>query len=370
MASAYDDRAATYSSIGQYAKALADSNRAIELDPKMGLAHESRADAYLHLGQYENALADSAKAIELAPSDFLAYVVRSDTYMALGQYDKAVADATKAIELRPDLALAYDARAEAYSSLGQFEKAIADATKAIELDPKVAVTYAIRARSYNHLGQPDKALADATRAIELDPKLVVAYETRSIVSWKEFKATFPQGKVLSRDTGIRRPCGSNPYTFYDSSGSPFLYDGPKDQRLSALEPVVAIDMGTESLTAPYSVLEKEPVVHHTLGGQELVVFFKKGTASALDSDAIAEGRDAGSVGVFDPHVDGRKLTFRVADDEIVDDQTGSTWNLLGKAPSRPLVGKGLLPLVHRAAQFWFSWVVSRPDTILYKGNQN
>jgi hypothetical protein len=27
----------------------------------------------------------------------------------------------------------------------------------------------------------------------------------SIVSWKEFKTTFPQGKVLSRDTGSRRP---------------------------------------------------------------------------------------------------------------------------------------------------------------------
>jgi hypothetical protein len=189
----------------------------------------------------------------------------------------------------------------------------------------------------------------------------------SIVSWQEFKATFPQGKVLSRETGHRRPYGANPYTFYDSASDPFLYDGPDDGRLPALERVVAVDMGTESLTVPYSVLEKELIVHYTLAGQDLVVFFKKGTASTLDRPDIADGRDVGAVGVFDPYVDGKKLTFRFSGDGIVDDQTGSLWSLLGKAEAGPLGGKELRPLVHRAAQFWFSWVVFKPDTIIYRG---
>jgi hypothetical protein len=190
----------------------------------------------------------------------------------------------------------------------------------------------------------------------------------SIVPWKEFKTTFPQGKVLSKDTGRRRPYGSTPYTFYDSAGDdPFLYDGPKDRRLPALERVVAIDMGTESLTVPYSVLEKEPIVHYTLASRDLVVFFKKGTASTLDKPDIADGRDVGAVGVFDPVVAGKRLTFRLMDGRILDDQTGSTWNLLGKAEAGPLAGKELKPLVHRAAQFWFSWAVFKPDTIIYRG---
>ena len=69
-----------------------------------------------------------------------------------------------------------------------------------------------------------------------------------IVPWKEFKAAFPQGKVLSRDTGHRRPYGSNPYIFYDTS-NPFMYSGPTDRRLPAMERVVAVDMGKESLAA-------------------------------------------------------------------------------------------------------------------------
>jgi len=189
----------------------------------------------------------------------------------------------------------------------------------------------------------------------------------SIVSWREFKSTFPQGKVLSRETGHRRPYGSNPYTFYDSSSDPFLYGGPADRRLPALERVVAIDMGIQSLTVPYSVLEKEPIVHYTLAGRDLVVFFKKGTASTLDKPDVADGRDVGAVGVFAPTAEDKKLTFRLMDGRILDDQTGSTWNLLGKAETGPLAGKELRPLVYQAAQFWFSWAVFKPDTLIYRG---
>ena len=188
----------------------------------------------------------------------------------------------------------------------------------------------------------------------------------SIVSWKEFKSTFPQGKVLSQDTGFSRPYGRNPYLFYDTS-SPFLFYGPQDGRLPAIERVVGIEMGTESLAVPYSVLSNEPIIHLTLGGQPMVIFFKPGTASTLDSSDIAEGRDVGAVGVFDPKIDGQQLTFRREGDLIIDDQTGSTWNLLGKAESGPLAGKSLRPVLHRAAQFWFSWAVSKPDTQVYEG---
>jgi hypothetical protein len=188
----------------------------------------------------------------------------------------------------------------------------------------------------------------------------------SVVSWQEFKSAFPGGKVLSRNTGHRRPYGYNPYTYYDSFG-PFLFDGPDDSRLPAMERVVAIDQGEESLAVPYSVLEVEPIVHYTLAGQDLVIFYKKGTASALDREVTAEGRDVGSATVFDPHLEGSELTFRLEGERIVDDQSGSTWSLLGKAEAGPLAGKALRPLVHRAAQFWFSWVVFRPDTIVYEG---
>ena len=111
--------------------------------------------------------------------------------------------------------------------------------------------------------------------------------------------------------------------FYDSSNSPFLFSGPVDASLPALERVVAIEMGYESLAIPFSVLETEPVVHFTLGGQDLVVFFEKETASAVDDSLTTNGRDVGAVGVFNPHLKGQKLFFQMQDSEIVDMETGS-----------------------------------------------
>ena len=53
-----------------------------------------------------------------------------------------------------------------------------------------------------------------------------------IVSWKEFQAAYPDGKVLSRDTGYNRQYGQNPYVGYDDiNNSPFLFKGKTDGRL-------------------------------------------------------------------------------------------------------------------------------------------
>ena len=194
----------------------------------------------------------------------------------------------------------------------------------------------------------------------------------SLISWKEFRSAFPDGKVLSRDTGSKRPYGRTPYSYieYDFWGVPYLYDGPSvDERLPVMARVVAVIVGEESLTVPFRVLMDARIVHYTLAGQDLVVFYKEGTSSPLDAPFIAQGWDVGAATVYDPNLEGRKLTFRSQGDanEIVDEQTGSTWNLLGQAISGPLEGRALTPIPHRSSQLWFSWVVYKPDTILYTG---
>jgi hypothetical protein len=186
-----------------------------------------------------------------------------------------------------------------------------------------------------------------------------------LVSWSEFKASNPDGKVLSRDTGYSRSYGQNPYSGYDT-GSPFLYEGPTDDRLPAIERVATVSIGGEDVAFPFSALEEEPVVHYTIGGREIMVFYKPGTASALDSGSIAQGRDVGATGVFIPRAEGRTLTFHVADGDFKDRETGSTWNLLGEAIAGPLKGEKLDTVVH-ANHFWFSWAVFKPDTVVYQG---
>ena len=192
----------------------------------------------------------------------------------------------------------------------------------------------------------------------------------SIISWEDFKAANPDGKVLSRDTGFARAYGLNPYAGYDRADNPpFLFDGELDGRLLAKERVATVTIGDVDAAFPFSVLEKKRAVNYNVNGRDVAVFFKSGTTSALGDVSIRDSQDVGATGVFDPVLDGQKLTFRTdgdSGDSIVDNENGSVWNILGEALEGPLTGRVLTPIVH-ANHFWFAWAAFKPDTKIYMG---
>lgn len=187
-----------------------------------------------------------------------------------------------------------------------------------------------------------------------------------ILPWKTFHAAYPQGKVLSRNTGFPRSYGTNPYVGYDDvNSSPFLYTGPRDNRLRPMERVVTVSIGQEDVAYPFSALERVRVVNDTVGGVPIVVIFVKGVASALDRSSIADSRDIGTAAVFQRRLGGRTLAFRQRSGDVVDEQTGSMWSILGQGTTGPLRGKHLTPVVS-GQHFWFSWAVFKPKTRIYK----
>ncbi len=189
----------------------------------------------------------------------------------------------------------------------------------------------------------------------------------SIISFADFREAFPDGVVLSRETGFRRRYGTNPYAGYDTIGqNPFLFLGTPDGRLPAMARVVTVSYDDLDVAYPYSVISEIGAVNDTQGEHELVVFHTFGTTSALGDAVIADAEDVGATGVFDPYVNGERLTFTRQDGVFVDDQSGSTWNILGQAIDGPLTGEQLTPIVH-GDHFWFSWAAFKPDTIIYQG---
>ena len=189
----------------------------------------------------------------------------------------------------------------------------------------------------------------------------------SIVSWQDFRTSFPDGLVLSQDTGFSRPYGQNPYVGYDDiNSSPFLFRGELDGRLAAMERVVTVELGGETVAYPMRFLEDRPVVEDQVGGQKIVVFFKKGTVSALDMNSIANSRDVGSAAVFRPEVGSLSLTFVAQGDAFLDQETGSLWNIFGQAVSGELKGERLEPIVS-GNHFWFAWAAFKPETRIWEG---
>jgi hypothetical protein len=181
------------------------------------------------------------------------------------------------------------------------------------------------------------------------------------LSWSDFKRIHPGGDVLSRDTGAQRDYGSTPYVGYDRPDTePFLFDGETDDRLPPKERVVAIFTENETVVVPFSRLAREPVVQTEAGGRPVVVFYKRGVESPFDEPSITGSRDIGTAAAFDPRLDGRRLSFERRDGAFVDRETGSRWDIAGRAVAGELAGERLEPVRHDH-QFWFALAAFVPN---------
>ncbi len=190
-----------------------------------------------------------------------------------------------------------------------------------------------------------------------------------IVSLGQFAESFPNGLVMSRDTGFNAPYGQLPsaYVGYDTDNTPFLFKGDSDNRLDATLRVVAFEAGGEPVAYPFSLLEGVGAFNDVRGGEELVIFWVAGTQSALDRSDLAESREVGSTGVFRRALNGQTLSFAPNPNDsgvtFIDAQTGSVWNIFGKAVEGELAGSELEAVIH-GNHFWFSWSAFEPNVTL------
>jgi tetratricopeptide (TPR) repeat protein len=180
--------------------AIADFNRAIEIDPKDDAPYFNRAQAKWLKKDTAGAIADYTRAIELGSTNPAAYNNRGNARAEKNDRDGAIADYTRAIELKPDYARAYYNRATVKKDKGDKKGAEADFKTAKKLDPELAREKSAADSKSNRLspspappaakgssadlvnrgiekakkGDLNAALLDFYRAIERDPKNAVA----------------------------------------------------------------------------------------------------------------------------------------------------------------------------------------------------
>ncbi|MFV2062955.1 MAG: DUF3179 domain-containing protein [Chloroflexota bacterium] len=190
-----------------------------------------------------------------------------------------------------------------------------------------------------------------------------------IISLDEFENTYPGGEVLSRETGVQRSYGRNPYPGYDRADqSPFLFSGITDGRIAPKERVATAGTGDQAIAFAYPELSRVGVATEVIDGKPIVVFWMPGTRSSLGDSSINDAEDVGTTGVYSPIVDGRELTF-VRDGDIntpiTDLETGSTWSITGVATDGELAG-AQLERIQSADHLWFSWASFNPETRIWE----
>jgi len=177
------------------------------------------------------------------------------------------------------------------------------------------------------------------------------------VSFAIWKGEQPNGRVLKPDEKI---VAKNEYEKPDWEAryeKLRVVEGTDvDKRLPARTLVMGIALNGKSVAYPLSALQKQSPIIDMVGAVPVVV---------------ALGEDNRSVRAFERTVDGRTLEFFQKKDDknsqfqLIDAETGSTWNFEGKATSGPLAGRQLKK-VFVLEDYWFDWRIYHPDTAIYQ----
>jgi tetratricopeptide (TPR) repeat protein len=149
------------SSMGRHDEAIAESKRALELDPLSLSAMRDLSRCFYHARRYDEAIAQYLRVLELEPRDYRLNNWLDMSYEKKGLYDKAIEVRLKAMEvmgLEPETVNAFRAAYAERGWQGYWTKEVEIAETSQKNGRYVTPPYTI-ARSYARLGEKDKAFA-------------------------------------------------------------------------------------------------------------------------------------------------------------------------------------------------------------------
>lgn len=118
-----------------FAGAIKEFQRAIDLDPNYATAHHWYANGpLLALGRFDEAIAEGARAVELDPLSPVINVNQANNYIIAGRYDEAIHQIHKALELDPEFGYAHSNLGLALGFKGDLPGAIAEFRRALQLN--------------------------------------------------------------------------------------------------------------------------------------------------------------------------------------------------------------------------------------------
>ena len=186
--------------------------------------------------------------------------------------------------------------------------------------------------------------------------------------WGEWKRLYPQTQVFYappinfRDRFVQKMLMKKiPISLLASRDEPWhLVRKEIDKRLPTMSFVIGVEIDGDFCAYPITALADQPVVNDVVGGKKITVLYDKShdigqafLARAGDRDlTFAEASPAKSSN------GGASMLAR-------DEETGSTWTVMGHAIDGELKGSTLQPAPHWNQLFWFSWAVFRPGTRIF-----
>ena len=177
----YNNRGYVYFAKKDYARAIADYDRAIKVDPKDALIYHNRGLAYSDTRDFDRAIADFSEAIKLDPNYAVALNKRGIAYYAKRDYDRAIADFERGGPARPEICRGVlQPRQRVCREAGQDDRAIADYDAPSALDAAIRLRLRQSRRRLREQGRPRSRARRLLESLRLDPTNANDFNRRGV----------------------------------------------------------------------------------------------------------------------------------------------------------------------------------------------
>jgi serine/threonine protein kinase/Tfp pilus assembly protein PilF len=141
-----------------WAAAEQELRRAIELNPGYAEAHHWYSHYLMDVGRVEESLAESKRALELDPLSLIVSTHLGWHYVFARQYDSAIVQLKKTLEMDPNYYPAHLHLGRAYQLKGNFKEALVELQQAVSLSQNNTESVAALAATHASSGRPDEAM--------------------------------------------------------------------------------------------------------------------------------------------------------------------------------------------------------------------
>lgn len=168
-ASFWNNKGASFSTLGRYEESIDCYERALAIDPQHPAAWNNRGYSLYRLGRPGEAIPCHDQALALDPQNALAWSNKGIALAALGQQDEAIECYDQAIALDPRDALPWYNKGNMFKKHGRYEEAIGCYENALAIDPRDAHAWHNKGTALTPVGRCKEAISCFDQALVIDP---------------------------------------------------------------------------------------------------------------------------------------------------------------------------------------------------------
>ena len=163
-------RARILDSQGDFKGALLEWQKAVDYDPKDGMARFYMAAALAQQGQLAQALEEFQKSVDLDPINASAYFYYAGALQRAGRLPESIEAYKKVLDIRPDDVVTEKSLAAVLIEAGRNDEAVAVLHSVLTLAPQLAEAHHLLGAVLATSGQLDEGIGELQEAVAIEPE--------------------------------------------------------------------------------------------------------------------------------------------------------------------------------------------------------